>query len=150
MLSFLELKTLTQLSDRHLFHQTMTSSLSWIESLGSLNRDFLKLSNLSDELSLLCQLSSLLILALLETLLKLFVNLISDIFVLLLFEGDLLSCCLFVGMDLSDNIFLLCYDFLKLYLALIHHDIHLCPHLVNQRVIFFLLPFSCSDGFFTG
>ena len=65
LLPLLELKSLTQLSNRHFLHEAMTTSLSWIKALRSLDRDLLELANLTNQFHLFRKLSSFLILALL-------------------------------------------------------------------------------------
>lgn len=83
--SLVELETFTKLSDGHLLHEAVATSLGWIESLGSLDRNLLKLPNLSDELSFLGKFGSLLILTLFKSLLQVTVYLVSDLLVLFLF-----------------------------------------------------------------
>ena len=78
LLPLVELEALSQLSNRHLFHQAMTTSFSWVESLGSLNRDLFKLTDLPDKLLLLSQFGCFFILTLFESLLQVTMHLIPD------------------------------------------------------------------------
>ena len=78
LLPLVELEALSQLSNRHLFHQAMTTSFSWVESLGSLNRDLFKLTDLPDQLLLLSQLGCFFILTLFESLLQVTMHFIPD------------------------------------------------------------------------
>ena len=96
MLSFLELETLAKLSNRHFLHQAVATSLCWIKAFGALNRNLLKLTDLTNEFHLLGKLGSLLILALLETLLQVTVHLVSNCFVLKLLVHYSFKCGLFV------------------------------------------------------
>ena len=96
MLSFLELETLAKLSNRHLLHKAVATSLCWIKAFSALNRNLLKLTDLANEFHLLSKLGSLLILALLETLLQVTVHLVSDRFVLELLVHYSVMSSLFV------------------------------------------------------
>lgn len=78
----------------------MTTSLSWIKALRSLDRDLLELANLTNQFHLFRKLGSFLILALLQALLKVTVYLISDRLVILLLQNNLLSSSLLVRMHL--------------------------------------------------
>lgn len=146
MLTFIKLKALSQLSNRHLLHQPVTTSLSWVETFSPLNRNLLKLSDLSDELGLLGKFSSLLILSLLKSLLQITMNLIPDCLVLLLLENDLLSSGIFVGLDLSNDLLLLLQDHLDVLFTLLHHDFHLVAHLVDELMVLILFALSGSDS----
>ena len=110
--SLVKFKTLTKLCNRHLFHQTVTASLGWVETLGTLDRDLLELTDLADKLLLLGKLSGLLVLLLLERLLHFTMDLVSDRLVVGLLQSYLLSRCFFVGVDLSNHLFLGLNDFL--------------------------------------
>ena len=85
----------------------MTTCFRRVESLGSLDRDLLKLTDLPDQLSLLSQLGCFLILTLLEGLLQVTMHLIPDRFVFQLFLDDLLCSSIFVSLDLCNDFFLL-------------------------------------------
>ena len=96
MLSFLELETLAKLSNRHFLHQAVATSLCWIKTFSALNRNLLKLTDLANQFHPLGKLGSLLILALLETLLQVTVHFISNCFVLKLLVHNGVMRSLFV------------------------------------------------------
>lgn len=147
-LSFIELETLSQLSDGHLLHQTMATSLSWIKTLGPLDGDLFKLANLSNQLSLLGKICGFLILLFLESFLNIAVHLVSNRFVFLLLKNYLLSRGVLVCLHLSDDFFLLNDELLNVQLALIHHHIHLRSHLVYQLMVLLFFVLSGEDGLF--
>jgi len=142
VLPLLEFKSLTQLGNRHLFHQAVTASLGRIKALGSLNRDFFKFSNLSNQFHSLCQLSSLFISSLLESFLQLAMYFISYCFIGLFFENNLLCRSVLVRMYLRNHIFLIDHDLRQILISLFHHFIHVIAHLVNKLVILFFFPFT--------
>ena len=150
MLALVEFKALSELRNGHLFHEAVATSLSRIESFGALDGNLLKLSDLADELHLLGKFGSLLILAFLKGLLEIFVHLVSYLLVLCLLEGDLLGSCLFVRVNLGDDLFLLLDDLLKVDLPFLHHFVHLIAHLVDKMMVLFLFALASEDGLFTG
>ena len=147
LLSLVEFETLAELCDRHLFHETMTSSFSRIKAFSSLDRDLLKLSDLSNKLSFLGKFGSLFILTFLQGLLQVSMNFISDSFVVLLLENDLLSGGIFIGLNLSNDFFLLHQDLVHFFLSPIHHYVHLMAHFSDELHILFFFALSCRNGF---
>ena len=147
-LSFIELETLSQLSDGHLFHETVAAGFRWIETLGPLDGDLLELANLSNQLHLLGKFRGFLILLFLECFLKITVHFVSNRFVFLLFKNDLLGRCVLVCLHLGDDFFLLTDELLNVQLALIHHHIHLRSHLVDKLMVLLFFVFTGEDGLF--
>ena len=146
LLSLIVFKALSELSDRHLLHQAVTTGFSRIESFRSLDRDLFKFADLSNQLGFLSELGSLLLLALLEALLKITVHLISDRLVLLLLDNDLLCGGLFRLLNLRDHLLLLFNDFLQVDFALFHHGIHVLTQIIDESVVLALLVLSSLNG----
>ena len=150
LLSLIELKALSEFSNRHFFHESMTTSFSRVKSLGPLNWDLLQFSDLSDELRPLGKLGGFLILTLLQAFLEFTMHFISNRFVFLLFQNDLFSGSVFIGLNLSDDIFLLVDQLLDIQFTLFHHDIHFGSHLVHEVVVLLLFVFTGQDRLFSG
>ena len=146
LLSLIVFKALSELGDRHLLHQAVTTGFCRIESFRSLDRDLFKFADLSNQLGFLSKLGSLLLLALLEALLKITVHLISDRLVLLLLDNDLLCGGLFRLLNLRDHLLLLFNDFLQVDFALFHHGIHVLTHIIDESVVLALLVLSSLNG----
>ena len=139
-------KALSELSDRHLLHQAVTTGFSRIESFRSLDWDLFKFTNLSDQFGFLSELGSLFILALLETLLKITVHLVSNRLVLLLLDNDLLCGGLFRLLNLRDHLLLLFDDFLQVDFALFHHGVHVLAHIIDESMVLALLVLTSLNG----
>ena len=109
----------------------MTTRFGGIESFGPLDGNLFQFSDLPDQLCSLGELSSFFILTLLQSLLKIPVNFVSNRFVILLLQNNLLSGSFFVRLHLSDDFFLLQDEFLLFQLSLIHHDVHFSSHFID-------------------
>ena len=150
LLALVEFEALAKLRDGHFLHEAMATSLSRVKTFGALNRDFFQLSDLPDQLSLFRQLGSFFVLALFECFLKVAMDLIPDGLVVRLLQYNLLGGSLLVGVDLCNDVLLCGHHFLEVCLALIHHDVHLVAHLVDQVVVFFFLALAGCDSLFPG
>ena len=145
LLSLLELESLTQLGYRHLLHQAVPACFCRVKAFSPLDRDLLKLSDLSDQLHSLRKLSCLFILAFLEAFLEITMHLVSNGLVFSFLGLDLLSCGILIGVNLGNDLFLLLHDLLEADLTLLHPNFHLRSHLSDKPLVLLFIALLGQD-----
>ena len=127
----------------------MVSGLSWVESFSSLDRNFLQLSDLSDEFLFSRLFSNQFILHSLRCLLHLFTDLVSNLSILSFFCS--LSLCDLDGLTLNllHDFFSLLKFFLICGLSFFKLFVHLFLNFRGKCMVLFYLSLLCLDSMFT-
>ena len=128
----------------------MATGFGGVEALSSLNRYFLKLSNLTNQLRPFGLLVSKLFGSSFGGFLKLFVDFISDSFVFSMFGGHHLTRFVLATVDFFDQSFSLLVVFLHVFLSFFLSLLRLDFHLKHKRMVFPLLTFLCKNSLLTG
>lgn len=113
----------------------MVASLSRVEALRSLDRDFLELPDLANELLLPGQLGSLLILHTFSGVVKILSNFVANLTVFVMFVSDSVVGFLVLVVDRFDHILVFLEILSELVLTLTQQNVYLTLNLRSETVI---------------